>query len=284
MTERPNMAANEPEGFDSIVKTPSRAAAEPRNSLARAFTNSSILSKRRSRRSSHAHEESEEELDDPISNDWSMMPELKAFQKQGEKDAVKGRKLGVTWRNLTVKGIGADSAIMESVASQFDISQQIKDFRHKEPLKTILDDTHGCVKPGEMLLVLGRPGSGCTSLLKILANRREGYAEVTGDVSWGSLNPKEVEQFRGQVVMNTEEELFYPGLTVGQTIDFATRMKSKSPYSTTSCWTLVVFSNPTSQLPNLLTFTILTVQSSIQPSVGQSIARRVPTREPRLPP
>jgi ABC-type multidrug transport system ATPase subunit len=95
-------------------------------------------------------------------------------------------------------------------------------------LRTIIEDSHGCVKPGEMLLVLGRPGAGCTTLLKMLANRRLGYAEVTGDVKWGTLDPKQAEHFRGQIVMNTEEELFFPALTVGQTIDFATRMKVSS--------------------------------------------------------
>lgn len=76
-----------------------------------------------------------------------------------------------------------------------------------------------------MLLVLGRPGAGCTSLLKMLANRRLGYAEVTGDVKFGSMDANEAKQYRGQIVMNTEEELFFPTLTVGQTMDFATRMK-----------------------------------------------------------
>jgi ABC-type multidrug transport system ATPase subunit len=76
-----------------------------------------------------------------------------------------------------------------------------------------------------MLLVLGRPGAGCTTLLKILANRRQGYESVEGDVKFGSLDHKEAAQYCGQIVMNTEEELFFPNLTVGQTIDFATRMK-----------------------------------------------------------
>ena len=38
-----------------------------------------------------------------------------------------------------------------------------------------------------MLLVLGRPGAGCTTLLKVLANRRTGFADVDGDVHFGSL-------------------------------------------------------------------------------------------------
>jgi ATP-binding cassette, subfamily G (WHITE), member 2, SNQ2 len=59
----------------------------------------------------------------------------------------------------------------------------------------------------------------------MLANRRLGYAKVEGDVHFGSMDVKEAKQYRGQIVMNTEEELFFPTLTVGQTIDFATRMK-----------------------------------------------------------
>ncbi|KAL8708706.1 MAG: hypothetical protein Q9220_006431 [cf. Caloplaca sp. 1 TL-2023] len=171
---------------------------------------------------------SEGDLDlPPISKaeDWALMPDVKQYAERGEKDHLKSRKLGVTWKNLTVKGVGADAAFNENAISQFNVPRNIKELRHGPPLNTILEDTHGCVKPGEMLLVLGRPGSGCTSLLKMLANRRNGYAEVKGDVHFGSMTAKEAQQYRGQIVMNTEEELFFPTLTVGQTMDFATRMK-----------------------------------------------------------
>jgi len=59
----------------------------------------------------------------------------------------------------------------------------------------------------------------------MLSNRRLGYAKVEGDVRFGTMDHKEAEQYRGQIAMNTEEELFFPTLTVGQTMDFATRMK-----------------------------------------------------------
>lgn len=42
------------------------------------------------------------------------------------------------------------------------------------------------------------------------------YAEVDGDVRFGSMTAKEAEQYRGSIVINTEEELFYPSLTVGK--------------------------------------------------------------------
>ncbi len=158
-------------------------------------------------------------------DDWEMMREVKLNQERGERDNLKGRKLGLTWNNLNVRGVGADAAFNENVLSQFNIPRNIIEGRHKPPLKTILEDNHGCVKPGEMLLVLGRPGAGCTTLLKMLSNRRQGYAEVDGSISFGSMTPNEAKPYRSQIVMNTEDELFFPSLTVGQTIDFATRMK-----------------------------------------------------------
>lgn len=50
------------------------------------------------------------------------------------------------------------------------------------------------------------------------------YAEIEGDVHYGSLTAKDAEQYRGSILINTEEELFYPTLTVGETMDFATRL------------------------------------------------------------
>ena len=212
------MATTEPEAFAPVIPE-SRGQG---NLLTRIMSNSSsFLGRQRSR----VYEDSDDEKAGPIGADWSMIPDIRAFADQSKKDNVKSRKLGVTWKNLTVKGVGADSAINENVGSQFNIPKIVKEARQGAPLRTIIDNSHGCVKPGEMLLVLGRPGAGCTTLLKMLGNRREGYAEVDGDVNFGTLDHKEAKQYRGQIVMNTEEELFFPTLTVQQTIDFATRMK-----------------------------------------------------------
>lgn len=152
---------------------------------------------------------------------WRLADYVKEIQIN---DPAESRKLGITWSNLTVKVVPSDALIQENFASQFNIPQKIKESRHKPELRKILDSSFGCVKPGEMLLVLGRPGSGCTTLLKMLANKRKGYAEINGDVHYGSLTAKQAEQYHGSIVINTEEELFYPTLTVGQTMDFATRL------------------------------------------------------------
>lgn len=151
---------------------------------------------------------------------WVLRP------KEGGPGAdLRPRRLGITWKDLTVKAAAADATVHENFASQYNLPQKLRDARRKPPLKTILDGSHGCVKPGEMLLVLGRPGSGCTTLLSVLANRRRGYTSIAGDVHYGSLPAAEAGQHCGQIVMNTEDELFFPSLTVDQTMDFATRLK-----------------------------------------------------------
>ncbi|KAK4183343.1 ABC-2 type transporter-domain-containing protein [Podospora australis] len=157
--------------------------------------------------------------------EWKLKHKIEAIRDRDKRSGMPLRELGVTWKDLTVQAVGSDAALHENVASQFNIPKRFGESRHKPPLKTILDKTHGCVKPGEMLLVLGRPGSGCTTLLNMLANRRKGYTRVTGDVKYGNMDAKDAVKYRGQIVMNTEEEIFFPALTVGQTMDFATRLK-----------------------------------------------------------
>jgi ABC-type multidrug transport system ATPase subunit len=42
------------------------------------------------------------------------------------------------------------------------------------PKRRILKDFNGLVKKGELLLVLGRPGSGCSTMLKTLSGELHG--------------------------------------------------------------------------------------------------------------
>lgn len=95
--------------------------------------------------------------------------------------------------------------MQDTVLSQFDIVSAIKSARKPTPEKVILEDNFGVVKPGEMLLVLARPGGGATTLLRLLSNQREGYSDISGDVHFGSMDHKEAQKFRGQIVMNGEE-------------------------------------------------------------------------------
>ena len=66
-----------------------------------------------------------------------------------------------------------------------------------------------------MLLVLGRPGSGCSTFLKVVANKRAGYAGVEGDVSYGGIPADvQIKKYRGEVNYNEEDDQHFPSLTV----------------------------------------------------------------------
>lgn len=94
----------------------------------------------------------------------------------------------------------------------------------------LLRDFSGCVKSGEMMLVVGRPGSGCTTFLKALAGLHNGYAGVEGEVRYGSMEgDKAIKPYRSDVIFNSEEDVHDPNLLVGWTLDFAMRMNTPAP-------------------------------------------------------
>ncbi|KAH7112111.1 ABC-2 type transporter-domain-containing protein [Dendryphion nanum] len=163
------------------------------------------------------------EVDVTGTDEWPITQEVNKLQQRFRTDEDKPKRLGVTWQNLTVKGVSSEAVFNENVLSQFNILNKTRG--SAAPTKTIIDNSSGCVKPGEMLLVLGRPGAGCTTLLSVLSNHRQGYAEIEGDVRFGSMSSSEAKAYRSQIVMNTEDEIFFPALTVGETMDFATRLK-----------------------------------------------------------
>ncbi|KAJ2809961.1 ATP-binding cassette transporter snq2, partial [Coemansia furcata] len=95
--------------------------------------------------------------------------------------------------------------------------------------RQLLHNISGVVEDGEMLLVLGRPGSGCSTLLRVLGNRRGTYKKITGHVSYGGLTPEEVEKrYRGEVAYNQEDDVHFPTLTVRKTLEFAIQCKTPS--------------------------------------------------------
>ena len=56
-----------------------------------------------------------------------------------------------------------------------------------------------------MCLVLGTPGSGCTTFLKAIANERKGFYSVGGDVRYAGIDAQEMAKtYKGELVYNAE--------------------------------------------------------------------------------
>ena len=64
----------------------------------------------------------------------------------------------------------------------------------------------------------------------MLANQRDTYHEVQGDVHYDSLTPEEVAtNYRGDVQYSPEDDVHFPTLTVEETIRFAA--KTRTPHA-----------------------------------------------------
>lgn len=170
--------------------------------------------------------------------------ELGDFMKEGyfekRKDGRSAKKVGVVWKNLNVKGVGSTATFVKTVPDAIlgtfgpDLYHLITRFipalrlnRHQQT-RTLINDFSGVLKDGEMMLVLGRPGSGCSTFLKAIANNRESYAAVEGDVHYGGISAeKQAKQFRGEVNYNEEDDVHFANLNVWQTLKFALTTKTK---------------------------------------------------------
>ena len=146
----------------------------------------------------------------------------------------------VTNTYRTVKGVGSGATFVKTLPDAIlgtfgpDLYHLIVKFfpfiapKGHAQLRTLINGFTGVVRDGEMMLVLGRPGSGCSTFLKAIANNREEYAEVTGDVSYGGIDAKkQKKQYRGEVNYNPEDDVHFPELNVWQTFLFALLNKTK---------------------------------------------------------
>jgi len=88
----------------------------------------------------------------------------------GQKKGVRERKMSVLFNNLNVYGTGDVLCFQKTVGSflrmPVNVWRWIFGTRVK---KTILRQFEGVLVNGEMLLVLGRPSSGCSTFLKTIS-------------------------------------------------------------------------------------------------------------------
>jgi ATP-binding cassette subfamily G (WHITE) protein 2 (SNQ2) len=119
------------------------------------------------------------------------------------------RTVGLAFSDVGVDGAGVGYHEGATFGSRLAFPANIlKERGRKRHVKHILQGVEGAVRPGQMLLVLGVPGSGCTTLLKTLTCQEGGYTAINGDVSYAGWTKKHVKTFmRGDVVYCGEDDL-----------------------------------------------------------------------------
>lgn len=164
---------------------------------------------------------------DPNSDQFNAKQWAKAFYRV-RKESLEGnppKTTGVAFRNLNVYGFGTDTDFQKSVGNIFlDAVALFKKVVNKRQERVdILHNLEGVVNSGEMVCVLGPPGSGCSTFLKTVAGDTHGFhIQKSSTLNYQGIHPDQIRTaFRGEAIYTAEVDHHFPQLTVGDTLYFA---------------------------------------------------------------
>lgn len=170
----------------------------------------------------------------PDSDDFDSKFWVKNMRKLilSDADYYKPSSLGVAFKDLRAYGKASDAdyqsnfanAIFKYINMGISALQKPK----QSELFDILKPMDGIMRPGEVTVVLGRPGAGCSTFLKTIAGQTHGFhVDLASTLSYDGLTPSDIKKhYRGEVVYCAETESHFPHLTVGDTLKFAARMRT----------------------------------------------------------
>ncbi|KAJ5719105.1 P-loop containing nucleoside triphosphate hydrolase protein [Penicillium malachiteum] len=128
----------------------------------------------------------------------------------------------VVFQDLSVIGAGVGHQLINNVPEACRRLLQLGNpasWSGPAASRVLLHKITGSIREGEMLMVVGRPGSGCTTFLKALANMREEYLAMDGKVWYGLLDAAAAKTNRpDQIAFVGEIDVHFPSLSVGTTL------------------------------------------------------------------
>ncbi|GIZ45746.1 hypothetical protein CKM354_000889900 [Cercospora kikuchii] len=132
---------------------------------------------------------------------------------------VANLEIGIVFRNLDVFGSHPTLQQQDTVSSVLLAPLR----RSSGDKRQILKDFHGYLRGGELLIALGRPGSGCSTLLKTLCSATDGLSLGKKSLLHynGVSSSTMHKHFRGEVLYNQELDKHFPHLIVQQTLELA---------------------------------------------------------------
>lgn len=142
--------------------------------------------------------------------DFDLTKTLQLISQRFNEHGFAPRHVGVTFEGLTSTGVDAGATYWPSMS---EIGYRIANipktlFKKKAvPQRKVISNVYGLIKPGEMLLVLGRPGAGCTSLLRTIAGEIKEFNHTKGEILYDGASMKDMkENFKNEVIYNPERK------------------------------------------------------------------------------
>lgn len=167
----------------------------------------------------------------PASDHFSARAWAKSVLEVINSEGSTLRTSGVAFQHMNVYGFGAGTDFQKDVANVWiDVADSVRSlFGGSRKRKIdILREFDGIVNPGEMLVVLGPPGSGCSTFLKTISGEMNGiYVEDKTYFNYQGVDAQEMHrQHRGECIYTAEVDVHFPMLTVGDTLTFAANARA----------------------------------------------------------
>ncbi|KAK8866202.1 hypothetical protein IAR55_001353 [Kwoniella newhampshirensis] len=166
---------------------------------------------------------------DPFSENFNARKWVKEMSRISQESSPR-RTAGVAYSNMSVHGFGSDADYQKTVSNlPLSLISSARDaFSNRKRKVHILNDMDGVLESGEMLVVLGPPGSGCTTLLKTIAGEMNGiFLNEEAEINYRGITPKQMlGRFRGEAIYTAEVDVHFPNMTVGETLLFAAEARA----------------------------------------------------------
>jgi ATP-binding cassette subfamily G (WHITE) protein 2 (PDR) len=170
----------------------------------------------------------------PDSDNFNAKFWVKNMRKlfDSDPDYFKPSRLGIAYRDLRAYGVANDSDYQPTVTNGWwkAIVEGFRLFRKEDESRffNILKPMDAIMRPGEVTVVLGRPGAGCSTLLKTIAAQTYGFnIGKESKITYDGLSQKDIKNhYHGDVIYSAETDIHFPHLTVGDTLEFAARLRT----------------------------------------------------------
>lgn len=151
---------------------------------------------------------------DPASPKFDLYKWIRYAMRAVDQDGIKMARAGVTMKDVTIRGTGSALNLQKNVGSVLMAPLRFSEnFSFgKKSSKSIIRNFDVLMKSGEMLIVLGRPGSGCSTLLKTMTGEMHGLqVDEQSTVHYNGITQQQMmKEFKGEVVYNQEVDKHFP--------------------------------------------------------------------------
>ncbi|KAG9696509.1 pleiotropic drug resistance protein, ABC superfamily, partial [Aureobasidium melanogenum] len=164
---------------------------------------------------------------DPTSGKFDLHKYLRRTLAVLEMESMVLKEADVVMKNVNVSGSGRALNFQDTVSDMLMAPFRLRESLSNTEPKHILRNCNAILKHGELLVVLGRPGAGCSTFLKAMTGETHNLKYEDGSsIHYSGIAQKTMtKEFKGEVIYNQEVDKHFPHLTVGQTLEHAAALR-----------------------------------------------------------